>query len=142
MASAEIPNALRRAVRARALGCCEYCKTAERVSGLACQVDHIIPVAKGGQTLFENLCLACSACNGYKGAATAAFDQESSIWVPLFHPREQVWSDHFAWNTDDTLIVGLTPTGCSTVVALRMNNLLIVSARRLWTSVGWHPPQT
>jgi len=142
MASAEISNTLRQAVRARAAGSCEYCKTTERVSGLACQVDHIVPVTKGGQTHLENLCLACSACNAYKGAATSAFDRESNLSVPLFHPRQHIWSEHFSWDAEGTLIIGLTPTGRATIVTLRMNNLLIVSARRLWTSVGLHPPQT
>ena len=41
---------------------------------------------------------------------------------------------------DGTQIVGLTDCGRATVETLRMNNPRIVRARRLWASVGWHPP--
>ena len=32
----------------------------------ACHVDHIVPVAKGGQHAIENLCVSCSECNWHK----------------------------------------------------------------------------
>ena len=31
-----------------------------------CHVDHIVPVAKGGQHAIENLCISCSECNWHK----------------------------------------------------------------------------
>ena len=31
--------------------------------------------------------------------------------------------------------------GRATIVALNMNNAVIVYARRRWVSVGWHPPE-
>jgi 5-methylcytosine-specific restriction endonuclease McrA len=45
------------------------------------------------------------------------------------------------WCNHGTKIIGLTPTGRATVVALRLNNEFIVPARRQWTLAGWHPPQ-
>ena len=36
--------------------------------------------------------------------------------------------------------MGLTAVGRATIVALNMNNAVIVYARRRWVSVGWHPP--
>jgi hypothetical protein len=39
-------------------------------------------------------------------------------------------------------IVATTPAGRATVVALNMNNPVIVEVRRRWVSVGWHPPET
>ena len=59
--------------------------------------------------------------------------------TPLFNPRQQSWVEHFAWSEDSTEIIGLTACGRATVEALKMNNLRMVRARRLWASVGWHP---
>jgi len=42
---------------------------------------------------------------------------------------------------DGTRIVGQTPCGRATVVALRLNNDYMVEARRYWVEAGWHPPE-
>ena len=34
-----------------------------------------------------------------------------------------------------------TDIGRVTIIGLNMNNAVIVSARRRWVQVGWHPPQ-
>jgi hypothetical protein len=59
--------------------------------------------------------------------------------VQLFNPRAQEWSDHFNWDASATRIIGLTAVGRATIIALNMNNEVIVDARRRWVSVGWHP---
>ena len=102
--------------------------------------DHIQPRSKGGDTSFENLCLACRSCNEFKGNLTQAIDPLTAELVPLFHPRQQQWSEHFVWSADGTRIEGLTVIGRATVVALRMNHPVIIGARRRWVSSGWHPP--
>jgi hypothetical protein len=38
-------------------------------------------------------------------------------------------------------VVGLTPIGRTTVIALRLNNELLVEARVLWITWEWHPPR-
>jgi hypothetical protein len=60
--------------------------------------------------------------------------------VPLFHPRTQLWHEHSAWANGGAHIVGLTPTGRATVVALRLDNEYVVEARALWIAREWHPP--
>ncbi len=55
-------------------------------------------------------------------------------------PRNQSWSEHFAWKDGGVQIQGLTPSGRATVETLRLNNPYIVPARRLWVLAGWHPP--
>jgi hypothetical protein len=32
--------------------------------------------------------------------------------------------------------------GRATVIALRMNNPVIVATRKRWFSIGWHPPES
>ena len=105
------------------------------------ELDHIIPEVTGGQTTKENLCLACISCNRSKRAQTQAVDPVSGQVVPLFNPRKQQWKEHFAWSEDGTRIIGLTPCGRATVVALKMNNADIVRARRRWVTVDWWPPE-
>lgn len=103
-------------------------------------IDHIQPQSQGGLTRFENLCLACSACNRFKSDMTGALDPARQETVPLFNPRSQRWADHFAWSADKTEIEGITATGRATVMALKMNRPTIVFARKRWVQVGWHPP--
>jgi hypothetical protein len=141
MTSTEITRALRRMVRARAKGRCEYCQTSEWLSGFSCEIDHIVPRAREGPTTADNLCLACSSCNGYKQVNTHAIDPESGEEVALFNPRQQHWHEHFTWSEDGTAIVGLTPSGRATVGALKLNHSLIVAARSIWVSVDLHPPK-
>ena len=102
--------------------------------------DHIQPVSKGGQTNFENICLACRSCNEFKGDSTEAVDPLIGETVPLFNPRTQKQSDHFAWSPDGTKVEGLTVIGRATIVRRRMNNPVIIVARRRWVISGWHPP--
>jgi len=59
----------------------------------------------------------------------------------LFHPNQQTWEEHFQWNDEGTLIIGITATGRSTVEALKLNNILLYEARDFWVRAGWHPPQ-
>lgn len=103
-------------------------------------VDHITAQAQGGGTIFENLCFACRRCNGFKGSLTYAQDPLTGERVGLFHPRQQLWADHFQWDETGVLLIGLTSVGRATIVALNMNNSVIMDARRRWVSVGWHPP--
>jgi hypothetical protein len=103
-------------------------------------IEHIIPVARGGDSRPENLWLSCRRCNQYKGAKIEEVDPETGQTVPLFNPRTQSWAEHFHWSGDGTLVIGLTAVGRATVHALRLNNPEIVPARRIWVSIGWHPP--
>jgi hypothetical protein len=119
--------------------CC-YCLTSEANSGISMTFDHIYPVSKGGITTFENLCLACRSCNEFKGILTEYLDSVTNKNYPLFNPRLQQWSEHFCWSLDGTKIEGLTSIGRATILALKMNNSVIVAARKRWVVAGWHPP--
>lgn len=102
--------------------------------------EHIIPECKGGLTVEQNMWLACSPCNSYKGSLTEFEDPVSGQLVQLFNPREQVWLEHFEWIDGGTRILGLTAVGRATVVALRLNRESLVFSRKKWVLAGWHPP--
>lgn len=141
MSKTYIPIETRRRVADVAHHRCGYCLTSQSVVGMPMHVEHIIPEAMGGQSTEENLWLACPLCNGFKGTKTHAPDPETNELVPLFNPRTREWHEHFAWNKDNTRILGKTPIGRATISALQLNNEFIVPARRIWTIAGWHPPQ-
>lgn len=119
---------------------CAYCLTTEENCGLRMHVDHIVPEVAGGLTVPENLCLACFACNVFKGAQQQGVDSLTEETVSLFHPVHQRWRDHFTWDESKTHIIGLTASGRVTITALNMNNPTVVRARHRWVSAGWHPP--
>jgi hypothetical protein len=104
------------------------------------EFEHIIPQVAGGKTIRENLWLACRRCNQFKADNTHATDPQSGESVPLFNPRTQSWLQHFVWGSDDTQIIGLTPCGRATVVALHLNHEVIVRTRSFWVEAGWWPP--
>jgi HNH endonuclease len=133
---AELLIRLRRQVGNR----CGYCRTSVLVTGQPLTVEHIIPLARGGSSQEDNLWLSCRRCNEHKGIQIDGIDPDTGERVPVFHPRRQAWREHFAWSGDGTQIIGLTPCGRATVLALKLNNDDMVAARRLWVSVGWHPP--
>ena len=135
-----ISDSLRQQIAARDQNRCVYCLTTEVNCGLKMHIDHIVPEVAGGSTTVDNLCLACFNCNVYKGARHRAIDPETQKRVSLFHPVQDEWKSHFAWSEDQAEIVGLTPSGRATVIALQLNNPFVARARRRWIKAGWHPP--
>jgi hypothetical protein len=138
--STYISESLRNQIISTDLSRCCYCLTTEANSGIPMTFDHIRPVSKNGETSFDNLCLACRTCNEFKGDVLVAVDPLSGDTVPLFNPRTQQWTEHFAWSQDGTRVEGLTAIGRATIARLRMNNPVITVARGRWVINGWHPP--
>ena len=132
---------LKQAVSENAGGACEYCRSRKDYSPDPFSVEHIHPRARGGADTSDNLALSCHGCNGHKHAKTDALDPITRERVPLFHPRRQRWHEHFEWNDDFTLVIGLTPTGRATSEALQMNRPGVVNLRRLLHVAGLHPPE-
>lgn len=118
---------------------CSYCRSPEWI-GIPMVIEHILPLTLGGLTALENLCLSCYRCNEYKGSRIEGVDPVTGLVVGLFHPREQIWAEHFAWSDGGLKIVGLTARGRVTAELLRLNNEWLVSARRIWIIAGLHPP--
>jgi hypothetical protein len=92
--SRHIPARLRRWVRDRAEGLCEYCLVHEEDSYFDAEVDHVISEKHGGLTVAENLAYACPTCNRAKGSDLGSVTESGSL-VRFFNPRTDRWSDHF-----------------------------------------------
>ena len=99
---------------------CGYCLSPQRLVMVRLEIEHIIPVAKGGGRMESNLWLSCPLCNRFKADRTSAPDVDSGTEVSLFNPRIQRWSEHFRWSEDGIRVIGLTPTGRATVALLHL----------------------
>lgn len=119
---------------------CGYCLSHQRYVMSNLEIEHIIPKHLGGTDEEENLWLSFGLCNRYKGVQIEGFDEETQSTVKLFNPRQQNWSEHFAWSVDGVEVTGLTAIGHTTVKALKLNNEIAVEVRRHWIIAGWHPP--
>lgn len=136
-----LPETLKRRVRDAAKNRCGYCLSPQRLVMARLEIEHITPLSKGGSDAEENLWLACPLCNSHKGSQTEEGDPETNTIQPLFNPRTDPWAKHFQWNEAGVKIIGLTPTGRATVIALKLDSdpdALLV--RSLWVQAGWHPP--
>jgi len=132
---------LKRQVFDRAKGCCEYCRSQARFAIESLVIEHIIPISRGGQTIAENLALACQGCNNYKYTKIAGIDPIDGQSVQLYNPRTMAWGKHFAWSEDTTLVVGLTPIGRATDNTLRLNRTGVVNLRQALRVTEQHPPE-
>lgn len=139
--SVYIPSTLQRQIRERFSNCCAYCHTAESLTVTTFEFEHIVPRSAEGATTFENLCLSCPSCNRHKASHQTAVDPETQVATPLFHPQQQRWSDHFAWNADATEVTGLTAIGRATIAMLKINRPQMIRVRKMWVKLGEHPPK-
>lgn len=131
---------IKAAVRARAQGCCEYCRCPESCAAQSHSVEHILPRSRGGTDSLDNLAFSCQGCNNHKHIKTVARDSLSGESVPLFDPRRMDWHEHFAWSDDYREIVPLTPIGRVTVRELCLNRTGLHNLRRVLYHMGEHPP--
>lgn len=118
---------------------CEYCRAPEAVFNFPFEVEHIVPLSRGGSDDEVNLCLACRACNVRKSDRLVARDELSGEEVPLFHPRQQRWDEHFHVDVESGELEGQTPTGRATIASLDLNHPLQVLARQLWARLRLFP---
>lgn len=136
-----IPAAIDRRVREAARHRCGYCLSPQHLVMARLEVEHIVPLARGGTDDEENLWLACPICNGHKSDKIEAADPVTGATVPLFNPRMQSWWEHFAWTSDGLQIIGRTPVGRATVIALHLaDDPDAITVRSFWVLAGWHPP--
>ena len=131
---------VRRLVIQRATGRCEYCGLSQEGQEATFHLDHVVPVVAGGQTIAENLALACVSCSLRKAARQTVIDPQTREEAAIYNPRRERWSDHFRW--EGVRVEGQTVTGRATVAALDMNRPLILSIRQEEANLGRHHPPT
>lgn len=131
MPDQRVTQQIRQLVGDRAKGCCEYCLSQTQFSPQSFSVEHIHPRSLGGKTELDNLALACAGCNGHKYNKTQALDPTTNTMADLYHPRKHNWAEHFAWNEEYTIILGLTPVGRATVAALQLNRSALQNLRAI-----------
>lgn len=141
MSVSSIPEAVKQRVRETAGDVCGYCRSPQRLVMGKLELEHLIPRARGGSDDEANLWLSCGLCNRYKGAQVEAADPLTGVVVSLYNPRTNNWYEHFRWSADGAKIIGLTPLGRATGVALNLNNEVAVEVRRNWVLAGWYPPK-
>ncbi len=124
----------------RANGCCEYCRSQAQFAVQSFSIEHIVPRSVGGKAELDNLAFACQGCNNHKYTFTQARDSVSGVVVRLYDPRRESWREHFSWNGDFTLILGLSATDRATVEALQLNRAPLVKLRWLLYQAAEHPP--
>lgn len=127
-------------VAERASHCCEYCLSQVEYCPDPFTVDHILPRSQGGTDDIENLAFACIGCNGRKFTAVRELDPVTGVVVPLFNPRMDKWPEHFAWNADFSMLIGLTPVGRATIERLQLNREGVINLRLVLSRVDRHPP--
>lgn len=133
--SSKIPTKIREAVEKRAGNICEYCLLPNSIGHYKHQIDHILPRQHDGQTVLENLALACWRCNLHKGTNVAAYDLETGNLTPLFNPRTQIWTEHFRL-TENGQIETLTAEARVTARLLKFNVQERIEERLLLIDAG------
>jgi HNH endonuclease len=128
-----------RLVAGRARHRCEYCHAPEAIFNFPHEVEHIVPRSVQGTDHDNNLALSCRCCNLRKADFVTGIDETTGKEERLFHPRSDVWDEHFSVDLATGIIRGLTPVGRATVLRLQMNSSTQLEARRLWLELGIFP---
>jgi hypothetical protein len=115
-------------IRQRANARCEYCRLPDFALGPGdFHVEHIIARQHRGSDEPANLAWACVFCNLYKGPNLTSVDPDTGNLTELFHPRLQIWDEHFRIEGDQ--IRGRTAVGRTTVWLLEMNSEILIRLR-------------
>jgi 5-methylcytosine-specific restriction endonuclease McrA len=64
---------------------CQYC--GRHGSQAELTIDHLVPRSRGGRTAWDNVVLACTACNTRKGSRLP----DECGMHPVHHPRSPSW---------------------------------------------------
>jgi HNH endonuclease len=133
-----VTDALRALVESRANFACEYCHLPRDLAPLQFELDHILARQHGGATTLENLAFICQNCNLHKGPNIAGLDPATGRMTRLYHPRSDVWQEHFRWAGHE--LIGLSDVGRSTIRVLNMNSHVLMVIRATLLMEGLFPP--
>lgn len=132
-----ITDRLRRLVTTRANYCCEYCLLYQDDTFFGCEVDHIISVKHGGQTVEANLAYTCFICNRRKGSDIGSILWKTGALVRFFNPRTDSWKEHFS--LEGAIIKPQTDIGEVTARILDFNHSDRILERQVLIAVGRYP---
>lgn len=132
-----IPDWLRRLVATRANYCCEYCLLHQDDTFFGCEVDHIISMKHGGQTVENNLAYTCFICNRRKGSDIGSILWKTGDLIRFFNPRTDSWKEHFI--LEGAIIKPQTDIGEVTARILDFNNSDRILERQVLIEVGRYP---
>ena len=85
----KVPATVAKFVWSRDGLCCRYCGFWSSENADKFHLDHVHPVARGGDNSPENLVVACRRCNAAKGAQTG--------WTPLTREQARKVRDVARW---------------------------------------------
>jgi hypothetical protein len=123
-------------VAVRAEGVCEYCHFPEAASELPFHADHVIAEKHAGSTEASSLAWACFSGNLRKGPNIAGLDPITADLTRLFHPRIDVWTEHFEWQ--GPWLRGKSPVGRTTIAVLEINHPDSLAVREALADEGRH----
>jgi hypothetical protein len=101
-------------------------------------IEHIRSRKHDGTDALDNLCLACNDCNNSKGSNISGYDPLTDKPSLLYNPRNQAWDEHFRLEPD-SVIIGLTSVGRTTIDVLNFNEESRVVWRRFLNKLGEYP---
>ena len=130
-----ISEILREEVELRAEGRCEYCRVRIEDTYFGGEIDHILSLKHRGETLSENLALACQPCNRNKGSDLGSISDTSNTLVRFFNPRIDIWIEHFQIN-ENAEIEFLTEIGEVTVFIFGFNEPERIDERKGLIELG------
>ncbi|MGI0480738.1 HNH endonuclease [Geminocystis sp. CENA526] len=137
MSKTYISSRLKKIIFDRAKNSCEYCLIPQIATFASHQIEHVIAEKHGGLTELHNLALSCTLCNQYKGTDLTSIDPQTGKIVQLFHPRQDIWSEHFTIVNGE--IIPKTAKGRVTVKLLQFNNKERIKERKLFILAGIYP---
>ncbi|MBQ3456696.1 MAG: HNH endonuclease [Synergistaceae bacterium] len=86
IAGRNVPNEIREEVLKRDNFTCQYC--GRKGEGVELEIDHIIPMTRGGKTDIRNLITACKECNRAKHNKLLSADQLEELAERIKTPAE------------------------------------------------------
>lgn len=130
-----ISEFLRKQVEKRADNLCEYCLIPIEETYFGGEIDHIVGIKHDGETVLENLALACQPCNRSKGSDLGSNSVTTKILTRFYNPQVDVWTEHFQVN-EDAKIIPLTEIGEVTVRIFKFNEFERVLERQGLIELG------
>lgn len=130
-----ISEILRNQVADRADNICEYCLISIEETYFGGEIDHIVGIKHSGETILENLALACQPCNRNKGSDLGSNSVATNILTRFYNPRIDIWTEHFQVN-EDAEILPLTEIGEVTIRIFKFNDFERILERQGLIELG------